>query len=105
MIGRRAVLLGSVLLVAGVRRAAADQKYAVTHTDAQWRKILTPAQSAAAGDRAAVFQPVVERTSPRGFQLRGLRTAAVFIGDEVRQRDRLAEFLAAAAACGADRGG
>ena len=41
---RRAVLLGSALLILRVQRAAAAQIYAVTHTDAEWRQILTPAQ-------------------------------------------------------------
>jgi peptide-methionine (R)-S-oxide reductase len=45
MIGRRKTVgLGLAAVLAPRIAAAAEQKYAVTHTDAQWRQILTPAQ-------------------------------------------------------------
>jgi peptide-methionine (R)-S-oxide reductase len=43
MIGRRrAILLGSAAI--GVRPASAEEKFPVTHSDAEWRKLLTPGQ-------------------------------------------------------------
>ena len=42
---RRVLLLGTgSILALGLRPAAAATHYAVTHSDAQWRRLLTPAQ-------------------------------------------------------------
>ncbi len=42
---RRVLLLGTgSILALGLRPASAKTHYAVTHSDAQWRRLLTPAQ-------------------------------------------------------------
>ena len=74
--------------------------YEVSHSDAEWRKLLTDAQYRVLreeGTETPVQQPAERRASRRHVRVRRLRAAAVFIEDQVRQRHRLAEFLAAAA--------
>ena len=61
-------------------------------------RCLSPEQFAVAapgGHRAPVHWSVVERTSPRQFCLRRLRPRPVLLGDQIRQRHRLAQLLAA----------
>ena len=50
-----------------------------------------------AGDRAGRHLAARPRASPRHLPLRRLRPAALLLGDQVRQRHRLAELLPAAA--------
>ena len=73
-----------------------DQKFEVTHTDAEWRKLLTaPAIRgvASGGHGTSVHEPVAAREASRHVCLRRLRARRVLVGDEVRQRNRVAEFL------------
>src|SRR6185312_5687629 len=60
--------------------AHAAEKFEVEKTDAGWRAQLTPQQYGL-------------------LRLRRLRPAAVLLGDQIRERDRLAELLSAARKC------
>ena len=53
-----------------------------------------------AGTERAFTSPLLKEHRKRHVHLRRLRAAAVQLGDQVRKRHRLAELLAAAAACG-----
>ena len=66
----------------------------------RWRTRLTPAQYRVLrghGTERAGTQPARHGEADRHLSLRGLRPGAVRLGDQVRQRHRLAELLAAAA--------
>ena len=107
-IDRRALLGGGMLALAGVRRAARARPgggariSASTHSPAEWKadaRRAALADPARGGDRAGLHQPAARRAPQGDVRLRRLRAAAVQLGDQVRERHRLAELLAAAAAC------
>src|SRR5579863_9979084 len=52
------------------------------------------------GHRARIHQPARSGETSRHLRLCGLRTGPVFLGHQVRQRHRLAEFLETIATCG-----
>jgi peptide-methionine (R)-S-oxide reductase len=91
MIGRRkVVLLGTVAAVATVTARAlrpagpayaAEQQFEVTHSDAEWRKLLTPAQYNILREQGT--EPPFSSPSQGRVQLRRLRVAALFVGDEI----------------------
>ena len=73
--------------------------FEVTHTDAEWRALLTPDQYAVLrqqGTERAFTSPLDHEKRSGTFVVRGLRQRAVLVEDEVRQRHRLAELLEAA---------
>ncbi len=72
-------------------------------SDSEWRRILTKPQY----EVLRLHHTEVPGSSPLNqekrkgiFSLRGLRSAAVFVRDEIRERNRLAELLSSAAECG-----
>ena len=74
-------------------------RFPVQKTDDQWRATLSPEQySSAARARhgAGVHQPSEQREASGHVRLRGLRSAAIQLGYQVRQRHRMAELLQAA---------
>ena len=87
---------------------AATRRYEVTHTDEEWRKLLTPAQYSVLrqdGTELPFTSPLLEEHRAGTFSLRRLRPAAVLLEDEIRKRHRLAELLGAACQCrGRNRG-
>jgi peptide-methionine (R)-S-oxide reductase len=99
-LGRRALLAAGVaglaLSVFGRRLPANASEFEFTLSEDQWRARLTPKQyanSARGSDRAARSPAAQRREARRHVPLRGLRSAALFLGGEIRQRHRLAEFL------------
>jgi hypothetical protein len=86
-----AVAAGAGFVVFGERGSPAEaaERFEVTKSPAEWRRILGP--------RARRLEPARPRASPRHLRLRRLRPAAVRLGHQVRQRHRLAELLSAAA--------
>ena len=86
-----------------VEAATPPHPYEVTHTDAEWRKLLTPAQYDVlreAGTEAPFTSPLLKEHRTGDVRLRRLRSAGLFVKDQIRQRHRLAEFLGAAAGRG-----
>src|ERR1700757_5242948 len=82
--------------VTSAMSASADTQFAVTHTDAEWRKLLTAAQYDVprnAGTQAPYSSPLNDEHRPRRVQLRGPRAAPLLLGHQVRQRHRMAELL------------
>ena len=82
--------------------------YPVSHSDAEWKKRLTPEQYHVLrehGTERAGTSPLDREKRARHLQLRRLRPAAVLLGHEVRQRHRLAELLPAARGRGRHDGG
>ena len=72
-----------------------EDHFPVTHTDAEWRAILTPEQyeiMRGHGTERPGSCALLHEKRPGGFRLRGLRAAAVREQDQVRQRHRLAEL-------------
>ena len=69
--------------------------FPVTHTDAEWRAILTPEQydimRGHGTERPGQLRAPL-REAAGGLRLRGLRAAAVREQDQVRERHRLAEL-------------
>ena len=87
-------LAGVAILTSG--RAAAS--FEVQYSEAEWRRRLGPARYRIlreAGTERAVHQPAAQGASQGHLRLRRLRPAAVQLGDQVRQRHRLAELLRA----------
>jgi len=76
---------------------AVAKTFEVTRTDAEWRKLLSPAEYNIL--RGALDEPAAQGTSQGRIPVPRLRPAAVCVIDQVRQRHGLAEFLAAAAEC------
>ena len=71
----------------------------VVHTDAEWRKLLTPAQYAILrkeGTEPPFTSPLLHEKRKGTLRLRGMRQRPILVGDEIRQRHRLAELLGAA---------
>src|SRR6516164_6025846 len=90
--GTAAAALGILRLARPHVASAEGRAYEVTHSDDEWRKLLTPEQFN--------VQRAGERAPQRYFRLRRLRSAAVLVQDQIRKRHRLAEFLGAAGARG-----
>ena len=83
---------------AASRRRA--ETFEVTKTEAEWRAHPQRAAvrgAAPGGHRASRHQPAAAREAQGHLPLRRLRPAALFVGDQVRIRHRLAEFLGIAA--------
>ena len=79
--------------------------YPVTHTDAEWRKLLTPEQYRVMrghGTEAPGSCALQLREARRHVLLRRLRAAAVRVQAEVRERHRLAELQRSGARRGRD---
>ncbi len=79
--------------------AHAEKTYEVSHTDAEWKKILTPDAYEVLrheGTERPFTSPLLHEHHAGRIRLRRLRPAALLIEDEIRQRYRLAEFLGAA---------
>ena len=75
-------------------------------SEAEWRKRLTPEQFNVLrkdGTERAGHQPAQRREAQGHVPLRRLRSAAVRVGAEVRQRHRLAELLHADCRTRSDR--
>ena len=89
-------------------RASAAQPrdaFEVTHPDAEWRRLLTPAQYDVLrheGTERALYQPAQRRASRGDVLLRRLPARPLFVAHEVRQPYRLAELLGAARSRGRD---
>ena len=95
MTTRRQILGGGVCLVAlasaarllgggSARAAAADH---VTHTDAEWKSLLTPAQYTVLrqeGTERPGTSELLHEERTGIFRLRRLRPAAVFVEDQIR---------------------
>ena len=78
----------------------ASARFAVAHTPAEWRKLLGPQRYRVlreAGTEPPFSSPLNKEHRRGRLRLRGLRTAAVQFGDQVRQRHRLAQLLPALA--------
>ena len=76
--------------------AAAD---VVVHTDAEWRKLLTPDQYAVlrqAGTERPFTSPLLDEARKGVFSCAGCDLPIFLVRHQVRQRHRLAEFLEAA---------
>ena len=98
-------LLAGTTLIAGARllsgrgTAAHAGNFEVTHTDEEWRKLLTPAQYNVlrkAGTERPYSSALFEGAPDRELRLRGLRSRSLFLHHQIRERHRLAEFLEAA---------
>ena len=105
MIDRR-ILLASVASLLGLAafrwlrasRPRPRENFEVEMTDAEWRKQLTPEQFEilrTAWHRAPGLEPAAQGASQGHLRLRRLRPAAICLGNQVRQRHRLAELLSA----------
>ena len=71
----------------------------VKKTDEEWAKALTPEQFHVLrkhGTERAGTSPLNSREATRHVSLRRLRTAALFIGHQIRERNRVAELFQAA---------
>jgi peptide-methionine (R)-S-oxide reductase len=101
-------LLGSAL-AAGASAYAWDAVAAgfeVTHSDAEWRALLTPAQYAVlrqSGTEPPYSSPLNDEHRPGTFACAGCGLALFRLRDEVRERHRLAELLGAARRRGRER--
>ena len=109
MITRRRLVMGSVTGLAVVfarvfpgAELLALESFEVTHTDAEWRKLLTADQYAVLRHEATerpFTQPPLAREAARHVRLRRMRARHLLVGHEIRQRYGMAELL------GADRQG
>ena len=78
------------------QEATAKAKYAVTYSDAEWKKRLSPAAYRVLRQEdteAPIHQPARQGKAQGHVRLRGMQPATVFVSHQVRQRHRLAEFL------------
>ncbi len=83
--------------------AAASEKFEIEKTDAEWRAQLTPQQYQILrqeGTERPYTSPLLKEHRKGHLRLRRLRPAAVCLGNEVRERHRVAELLPAARKCG-----
>ena len=107
---RRSVLGGFGALVAAIACGSLPARaatYEVTHTDAQWRALLTPAQYTVlrqGGTEFAFSSPLDKEFRPGTYHVCGLPFGAVRLEHEVRQRHGLAELFPSAPGCRLDRG-
>ena len=82
-----------------------EDHFPVTHTDAEWRKILTPEQydiMRGHGTERPGSCALLYEKRPGIFVLRRLRAAFVREQDQVRERHRLAELQYAGRGLGRD---
>ena len=114
MITRRGLALGSLGVMLGTgalqllraRTAqSATAKFEVEHTDAEWRKLLSPAQYTVLrrqGTEAPGSSPLEAENRKGVYDCAGCALRALFFGDEIPQRHRLALLLCAARGRGRD---
>ncbi len=101
MMTRRGLLASGVAAAAWGRTALskAGEAFKVSHSDAEWRKLLTGEQYAVLRQSAterAFTSPLLHEARRGDFRLRRLRSGSLFLDHEIRQRHRLAELLGAA---------
>ena len=90
--------LGAFAALCG-RKALAATPLAVTHTDAEWRKLLTADQYAVlrdAGTERPFTSPLLHEERKGVFACAGCDLDLFSSDDQIRQRHRLAELLGAA---------
>ena len=95
-------LFGGTLALASRGRAVAAGMFRVTHSDAEWRQLLTPAQYQVLrqqGTEPPESSPLDHQFGRGRYLCTRMRAAAVCIGDEIRQRHRLAQFLRTIEGC------
>ena len=87
-------------LFGNAKEKAPEKTYPVTHTDEEWRKLLTPEQYQALR-RHGTERPgncaLLRESRRRQLRLPRLRPAALQIAAQIRQRHRLAELQRPAA--------
>ena len=103
MVDRRLLLAGAgaLAVLAGVRwlnggDVEAAGSFEIQKSDSEWRRILTKPQYEVLRlhrTETPGLEPAQSRKAQRHLCLRRLRAAAVLLGDEIRQQDRLAELL------------
>ena len=95
-------MIGGGLVALGTRWASvapAAEAFEVVHTDAEWRKLLTPAQFAILRQSATerpFSSPLLHEERAGYVSLCGMRPRPVFFIHKIRQWDGMAKLLGAA---------